>query len=72
MPIYLLERAEFTGYAECVVKIIRAKSVKEARIIANLNTESEGEIWNNLIKVKCTHIEVLGQSKEILSSFNAG
>ncbi len=66
MPIYLLERTAAADQYEHKAKIIRAKSVKEARNIANDNCWVEGRIWNSLTKVKCMQIKVTGKSKEIL------
>jgi hypothetical protein len=74
MPIYLLERSddEDVDWDEYEAKIIRAKTVKEARSIANRTTGMEGCIWDNVIRVTCTQIPVSGESEELMGLFIAG
>jgi hypothetical protein len=74
MPIYLLERSDDddVDWDEYEAKIIRAKTVKEARSIANRHTGDEGCIWDNVIKVKCIQIPVCGESEELMGLFHPG
>lgn len=70
--IYLLTRTDHTEYDEYDAKVVRARSEKRARYIANITTGDEGKIWTDPTKVTC---EVLKTSKPegiILASFNAG
>jgi hypothetical protein len=74
MKLYLLSRDNiFTcEYDEYDEKLIRAKTSKEARLIANESTGSEGKIWEDTKKVKVKEIKVTGKSGVIMTSYNAG
>jgi hypothetical protein len=51
--------------------IIRARSHKEARKIANTYANREGKIWEDKEKVSCNKIDLEGKSGMILGSFNS-
>lgn len=70
--IYLLSRKSKYDYDEYDAKVIRAKNPKEAREIANKYTGDEGKIWTDTELVSCEKINLVGTSREILGSFNAG
>lgn len=70
--IYLLRRIDFIGWDEYDIKIIRADSEQEARLIANENVGDEGKMWENSKRILCERILETGDAKEILGSFNAG
>ena len=72
MALFILTRTDKVCYDEYRSKVIRAKNVREAREVANLTPGDEGQIWDDLIKVKCARIPYSGIRKEILGSFNAG
>lgn len=71
MRLYLLTR-ENHDYDEYRAKLIRARTQKQARRIANEHVGSEGKIWENKELVKRTIIINEGTVGEIISSFNAG
>ncbi len=59
-------------YDEYYGKVIRAKSKREARQIANMTVGDEGRIWENCLKVACEAIDPDGPSDTLLTDFNAG
>ena len=71
MRLYLLFRKELT-YDAFGAKLIRAKSQKQARKIANEEVCGEGEIWENKELVECTVITNEGTVGVVIASFNAG
>lgn len=70
--IWKLTRKDSVGYDEYESKIVRAKSEKEARRIANKKVGDEGPLWEDPTYVSCERVLVHGPSKELLGSFNAG
>jgi len=68
MRLYLLEREDGT-YDEFDAKLIRAKSQRQARKIANESAGAEGEIWENKKRVDCTIITNKGAIGEIMASY---
>ena len=71
MRLYLLER-DYCGHDECDSKLIRARTQKQARRIANVEAGDEGKIWENKERVKCIVVTNEGAVGEIIASFNAG
>jgi len=72
MQLYLLTREETAYYDEYDSKLIRAKSQKQAREIANENVGDEGKIWDDKKLVKSTIIVNHGEVGVVIESFNAG
>ena len=62
----------FAYYDSYYGKVIRAKSEKSARKLANENTGDEGKIWEDTNKVSCKIITVNGDEEIILIDFLAG
>ena len=71
MRLYLLTRTDGPTYDAYEAKLIRAKSQKQAREIANIDTGDEGEIWVDKKQVKSTILKNKGRVGEIITSFNA-
>lgn len=73
MSLYLLksERGSYPDTLDAFV--VRAKSHREARILAAEKSEDEGEqVWLNAEKSSCTVLKIIGPSKVILSSGVSG
>ena len=71
MRLYLLTQ-EAAHYDEYDSKLIRAKSQKQAREIANENVGDEGKIWGDKKLVKSTIIKNKGEVGVVIESFNTG
>ena len=69
MLYLLLNNSKKSGYDSYLGKVIRAKSEKEARKIANEDTGAECKIWENSKIASCEKIKSVGTSKVILSDF---
>ena len=72
MKIYLLKRIDGPDYDEYDEKVIRAKSEKQAREIANKNVGDEGQIWADKNLVVAEIVTAAGEPGVISDSFNAG
>ena len=72
MRIYLLKRIGDAGYDEYVEKVIRAKSQKQAREIANENVGDEGQVWTDKKLVVAEVVTPAGEAGVISEAFDAG
>ncbi len=52
--------------------VIRAKSEKRAREIANESPGDEGSIWIDSLLTKCVELTAEGSEGKVLSDFHAG
>lgn len=67
--LYILKRD--ADHNEYNAMLIRAKSVKQARMIANSNCGDEGEIWCDEGKVSCKVVERKGNPEIVIESYNS-
>ena len=73
MKLYLLERiSNDLIYDNNDGHIIRAKSAKRARELAQEVAADEGPIWEDLQKVSCKAVTYKGEEGFILTDFQAG
>ena len=72
MAIWLLERLDRFDYNEYVAKVIRAKTAKEARFLANQDVGYEGKVWTDTDIVRCRKINPDGKNKVISTDYLAG
>ncbi len=68
MKLWLLYRDE-CDFDEYEKHLIRAKSQKRARQIANNISRDEGKIWEDKELVKCKQIKIEGKEEIIISDF---
>ena len=68
MKLFLLKRTDGADYDEHDAKVIRAKSEKQAREIANENTGDEGKIWGDKKEVTCEIVTAAGEAGALLES----
>ena len=66
MKLFLLDNFNVTD-DECASQLIRAKTEKRARQIANTQTCDEGKIWENKKLVSCIRIFVRGEEQIIIT-----
>ncbi len=73
MKLFLLDRDEDNcNHDEIDSVLIRARSEKQARMLANSCHATEGRIWEDPELVSCEIVTAKGQPGIIMSSFLAG
>lgn len=72
MRLFLLKRIGGGDYDENAAFVIRASTERAARILANSESQDEGDIWTLHSEATCVVLAVNGSAEIVLRDYNAG